>query len=217
MKMVLTLCALALSFIANIAWAVDPVAIPGSRVSLVPPDRFVVAKEFAGLQGEKASVNVSEIPGATYERLAAGFHGGATTPFSVEILGGEELTGLPFRAHMFRGKQQSSGGEMNKWVMLIDSGPILTLINVSAIKEANTLTEAQVTNMFRSVRIAATTAGDPIDALPFAITVPPRFSHRQAVAGNSLLITQSAPSAADKGQPSLVIARTYQKPIPRAL
>jgi len=185
-------------------------------VSLVPPTGFVLSKEFAGLQGEKASVLVVEIPGAPYETLTTAIQSGAMAQQGVEITGGEELTGMPFRARMFRGKQKAEGGaDVSKWIMLIDA-PSLTLINVSALRDASTLTEDKVKDMFRSVRMAATTAGDPIDALPFAITASPRFSHRQALAGNGLIVTMSKPSAADKSQPGLVISKTFQQPVPKA-
>ena len=216
MKIILVLWIFVLSLTANPGWAADPLAIPGTRVSLVPPADFVLSKEFAGLQGEKASVLVVEIPGAPYERLTAAIQSGALAQQGVEITGGEELTGLPFRARMFRGKQKAQdGAEVNKWLMLVDA-PTLTLVNVSALRDANTLTEDKVKDMFRSVRIAATTAGDPIDALPFAITASPRFSHRQALAGNGLIVTMSKPSAADKSQPGLVISKTFQQPVPKA-
>ena len=215
MKIILILCTLILSAIANPGLAADPVAIPGSRVSLAPPAGFVLSKEFAGLQGEKASVLVVEIPGAPYETLTTAIQSGAMAQQGVEITGDEELTGLPFRARMFRGKQKAQGAEVDKWLMLVD-GPALTLINVSALKDANTLTEDTVKDMFRSVRVAATTAGDPIDALPFAITASPRFPHRQALAGNGLIVTMFKPSPAEKNQSGLVISRTFQLPVPKA-
>ena len=215
MKTILTLGVFVLSLIANTGWAADPVTVPGSRVSLVPPTGFVLSKEFAGLQGEKASVLVVEIPGAPYETLTTAIQSGAMAQQGVEITGGEELTGMPFRARMFRGKQKAEGGaDVSKWIMLIDA-PSLTLINVSALRDASTLTEDKVKDMFRSVRMAATTAGDPIDALPFAITASPRFSHRQALAGNGLIVTMSKPSAADKSQPGLVVSKTFQQPVPK--
>lgn len=216
MKIILILCTLIFSSIANSGWAADPVAIPGSRVSLVPPTGFVLSKEFAGLQGEKASVLVVEIPGAPYETVTTAIQSGAMAQQGVEITGGEELTGLPFRARMFRGKQKAQGGaDVNKWLMLVD-GPALTLVNVSALKDASTLTEDKVKDMFRSVRVAATTAGDPIDALPFAITASPGFPHRQALAGSGLIVTKFKPSPAEKNQSGLVISRTFEQPVPKA-
>jgi hypothetical protein len=216
MKIILILFALVLSFVAGNGWAADPLAIPGSRISLVPPTGFVLSKEFAGLQGENASVLVVEIPGAPYDTLTTAIQSGAMAQQGVEITGGEELTGLPFRARMFRGKQKAQGGaDVNKWLMLVD-GPALTPINVSALKDANTLTEDTVKDMFRSVRVAATTAGDPIDALPFAITASPRFPYRQALAGNGLIVTMFKPSPAEKNQSGLVISRTFQLPVPKA-
>lgn len=101
--------ALGLSLWANVGWAADPVAIPGSRVALTPPEGFSLAKEFAGLQGNKTSVLVVEVPAAVYDQLAAAISAGAMAKQGVEIASSEDLTGLPFRARIYRGRQAAQG------------------------------------------------------------------------------------------------------------
>ncbi len=91
-------------------------AVPGSRVSLVPPAGFALSKEFAGLQGEKASVLVVDFRRSMYDTLTTAIQSGAMAQQGVEITGGEELTGLPFRARMFRGTQKAQGAEVDKWL-----------------------------------------------------------------------------------------------------
>jgi hypothetical protein len=105
MKIVAALVALGLSLWANVGWAADPVAIPDSRVALTPPEGFSLAKEFAGLQGDKASVLVVEVPAAVYDQLAAAISAGAMAKQDVEITSSEGLTGLPFRARIYRERQ----------------------------------------------------------------------------------------------------------------
>ena len=73
------------------------VAIPGSRLALVPPDGFSLAKEFAGLQGDKASVLVVELPASAYEQLATAISAGTMAKQGVEIASGEDLTMGSFR------------------------------------------------------------------------------------------------------------------------
>jgi len=134
----------------------------------------------------------------------------------VEITGGEELTDLPFRARMFRGRQIAQRREFDKWIMLVDGGSVLVLINVSAVKDSATLVEAQVRDMFRSLRLSAAPASDPVSTLPFTLTAAPRFSHRQAFAGTGLIVTNAAPSAANLGQPGLVVSRVFEHAVPKA-
>jgi hypothetical protein len=85
MKMVAVLVALVLSLWASAGWAAEPVAIHGSRLALVPPDGFSLAKEFAGLQGDKASVLVVELPASAYEQLATAISAGTMAKQVVEI------------------------------------------------------------------------------------------------------------------------------------
>ena len=85
MKIFAALVALGLSLWASVGWAAEPVTIPGSRLALVPPEGFSLAKEFAGLQGDKASVLVVELPASAYEQLATAISAGTVAKQGVEI------------------------------------------------------------------------------------------------------------------------------------
>ena len=77
MKFLAALATLGLSLWASVGFAAEPVTIPGSRLALIPPEGFSLAKEFAGLQGDKASVLVVELPANTYDELVAAISSGA--------------------------------------------------------------------------------------------------------------------------------------------
>jgi hypothetical protein len=216
MKLFAALIALGLGLWASAGWATEPVTIPGSRLMLVPPEGFSLAKEFAGLQGDKASVLVVELPASAYDQLAAAISSGAMAKQGVEITSGEDLAGLPFRARIYRGRQVAQGMELDKWLMLADGSSTLTLINVSAVKGAAPVTDAQVREMFRSVRLSAAPAGDPVDALPFSLTPAPRFSHRQTIGGLGLVLTGAPPSPENAGRPGLIVTKAFEQGIPKA-
>ena len=215
MKFFAALVALGLSLWASVGFAAEPVTIPGSRLALVPPEGFSLAKEFAGLQGDKASVLVVELPANTYDELVA-ISSGAMAKQGVEITSGEDLTGLPFRARIYRGRQAAQGMEVDKWLMLADGGSTLTLINVSAVKGAAPVTDAQVREMFRSVRLSAAPAGDPVAALPFSVTPAARFSHKQTIGGLGLVLTSAPPSPENAGRPGLIITKAFEQAVPKA-
>jgi hypothetical protein len=215
MKIASALCSLVLGLWAGLACAADPLAIPGTRVTLVPPEGFALSKDFAGLQGDKASVMVIELPGAPYETLVAAISSGVMARQGVEITGGEELAGLPSKARTFKGRQVAQGADIDKWLLLVDGGPALVMLNVSALKGMATVTDAQVQEMFRSVRVAAAPSGDPVAALPFAVTTLPRFSHQQVLGGAGLIIGSAPFTEENAGQPGLTIVRTFEQPIPK--
>jgi len=215
MKIFSTLVALGLGLWASVGWAADPVTIPGSRVALVPPEGFSLAKEFAGLQGDKASVLIVELSASAYDEVAAAISAGAMAKQGVEIADGEDMSGLPFRARIYRGRQATQGMEVDKWLMLADGGSTLTLINVSAAKGAP-VTDPQVREMFRSVRLSAAPAGDPVEALPFSLAPASRFSHRQALGGMGLVLTSAPPTSENAGRPALTVTKAFEQPIPKA-
>jgi len=216
MKFFAALAAVGLGLWASVGFAAEPVTIPGSRLALIPPDGFSLAKEFAGLQGDKASVLVVELPANTYDELAAAISSGAMAKQGVEITSGEDLTGLPFRARIYRGRQAAQGMEVDKWLMLADGGSTLTLINVSAVKGAAPVTDAQVREMFRSVRLSAAPAGDPVAALPFSVTPAARFSHKQTIGGLGLVLTSEPPTPENAGRPGLIVTRAFEQAVPKA-
>src|SRR6188508_3826967 len=126
MKIISAFCAVVLSVWASLAWAAEPVTIPGTRVTLVPPDGFALAKDFAGVQGDKASVLIVEIPAATFEPMVAAISAGAMAKQGVEITSGDDFTGLPSRARVYRGRQSREGLQIDKWLLLIDTNPTFT-------------------------------------------------------------------------------------------
>lgn len=105
MKIFGALTAVVLSFSASVGFAAEPVDIPGTRLALVPPAGFTVAKEFAGLQGDKASVLVIEFPAAMYDQLADAISSGAMAKQGVDDTGSEDLEGLPFKAAYIAGSR----------------------------------------------------------------------------------------------------------------
>lgn len=216
MKIFGALAALILSFSASTGFAAEPVNIPGTRLALVPPTGFTVAKEFAGLQGDKASVLVIEFPAALYDQLADAISSGAMAKQGVDITASEDLKGLPFKARTYRGKQVAKGTEFDKWLMLVDGGSTLSLINVSAAKDGGSLTDAEVREMFGSVRLAAAPASDPIEALPFSVTPAARFPHRQTIGGMGLVLTSAKPAPENAGKPGVIITKSFEQPVPKA-
>jgi hypothetical protein len=100
--------------------------------------------------------------------------------------------------------------------MLADGRSTLTLINVSAVKDAAPVTDAQIREMFRSARLSAAPAGDPFDALPFTVTPAPRFSHRQTIGGVGLVLTSAPPSPENAGRPGLIGTKAFEQAIPKA-
>lgn len=216
MKFFGTLAALVLGFSASASFAADPVNIPGTRLAMVPPAGFTVAKEFAGLQGDKASILVIEFPAAMYDQLADAISSGAMAKQGVDITASEDLKGLPFKARAYRGKQVAKGTEFDKWLMLVDGGSTLSLINVSAAKDGAALTDAEVREMFGSVRLAAATASDPIEALPFSVTPAARFAQRQTIGGMGVVLMSAKPAPENAGKPVVIITKSFEQAVPKA-
>ncbi len=99
----------------------QPQIVPGTRVSLVPPEGFVLADRFTGYvcDGDRASIIVTEIPGDFFE-LAANF----TNPTELEKkdllwLNTERVTVALHQAFLIKAQQTIYDIDFIKWILLL--------------------------------------------------------------------------------------------------
>lgn len=99
----------------------QPQIVPGTRVSLVPPEGFVLADRFTGYvcESDRASIIVTEIPGDFFE-LAANF----TNPTELEKkdllwLNTERVTVDLHHAFLIKAQQTVYDVDFIKWILLL--------------------------------------------------------------------------------------------------
>ena len=110
---------LSVSFAAPPAAAFEATPIPGTRISLVIPEDFVLSEGYPGIVNEKAftSVMVSEVPtplpvmrmSLTEEKLRAG---------GMELLGTETLSAAGSEAVLVHARQMAGGNPFEKWILV---------------------------------------------------------------------------------------------------
>jgi len=176
---------------AGVALAADPVRMPGTTVSLVPPEGFTPSTRFPGFQNEKrhASIMVTEIDGPvdsakkgmTKEGLAPG---GMTLLFSTtqKVNGAEGLL-----VHV---SQVAAGVPFLKW-MLVVGDPAKTRLIVGTFPESDA---KELGPAIQAAVLGATWTGaapkDLLEGLPFRITPGSQLKLTNRV-GNSLMFTES--------------------------
>ncbi|HLL54499.1 MAG TPA: hypothetical protein VK447_13185 [Myxococcaceae bacterium] len=121
---------------AAAAPAAQPIPVPGTRVSLVPPEGFVPSTSFAGFQRDEwsASVIATELP-APYEVLLEGFTKEGLATRGMKLLSKKPVKAGDRDATLFHIEQQSGGATFRKWLVLVGDEKSSTLVTATFLKE----------------------------------------------------------------------------------
>lgn len=205
---------------AHPASAQDPLAIPGTTVTLSPIEGWTVAEGFSGLANQKtqSSAVVVELPGAAEEQVAPLFSSidAARTAFASQGVEVKELRSLATDAgaefSLVTGTQNAGGIPFDKWIALF-KGASTVMLTVQAPQEA-ALDGSAVEAMLKSVVLAdEVSMEEKLAALPFRIETSEPFRVVDTIAGSGLLMTAGPADIDPEGkQPVVIVAMQVSQP-----
>jgi hypothetical protein len=162
---------LGLCWLAGAA-AAAPTRIPGTRVTLDPPEGFTPAEQFPGFQrtDQGASILVTEMPGRVVE-VYAGMNKEALASRGITLLGKERLTVGGREAVLYHVTQEAGAGiVVEKWIALFgDDAHAVMVVGGFQQGTAGSMSDA----MKRAVLSASwhpDQAVDWFEGLPFRVT-----------------------------------------------
>ncbi len=189
----------------------EAVALPGSRLAIVPPEGFVPSDYFAGFENPElgASILFGEMPPVAYAQLRGGFSPEALAARGLTMQSFEELDGTPFQGILITAEQTAAGVLYRKWLVVI-ADPDLTGIVTFTVPEAAIaqLGEATIRASALSLRTVKASV-DPVEALSFRPIETERFRIANAQAGNTILYTET-PAATEGEKVIFVISASFQ-------
>lgn len=196
------------------AVAAEPMAVPGTTVSMTPPEGFVAATDFAGFMDteKQGSFFVAEMPGPALVQLAPLFADEdlAARSFAakgITIAGREEIeTAAGETVPLLHGTQAANGVVLDKWMALY--GGEKTVMVTFQIPQGNALDGEMMKAAFASVSTGAAPAvNDKLSALPFEIEAVEPFRVVEVLGGNSVLMMAGDKDVDPDGlQPMVVVA-----------
>jgi hypothetical protein len=182
------------------------VRVPGTNVTLAPPEGFVLARQFPGFEraDAQASIMVTELPvGAT----------AMIRSMTATALGAKGMTLITARdtviadrpARLLHVRQATPAGSVLKW-MLIAGHAETTIMIVGAFPEAAPpqVGEAIHKSVLTASWSSAASAG-PFEGLPFRLTPTARLKLARRVS-NMLMFTESGTTGSLGSTESLYIA-----------
>lgn len=195
------------------ALAAEPMAVPGTSVTMTPPDGFVVARDFAGFMSKEkqGSFLIAEMPAKALAQLSPLFADQDLAAQSFATKGititehNEIETDDGQTVPLLHGTQAANGIVFDKWMALY--GGEKTILISFQIPHANALGEDTMKAVFASVSAKAPpTIDDKLVALPFEIKAAKPFRVVDVFAGNSVAMMAGDKDVDPDGLQPMVVA-----------
>ena len=188
--------------------------VPGTAVSLTPPDGFVAANRFPGFMNEstRSSIMISEIPGP-YAEVTAGFHDPKRLHAQGMKLLGQSAANVDGHAALLLQIEQAAYGTLfRKWLLAVDRVGATALIVATYPEAASKHQEASL----RAAILAATfgTAGDPSDALVFSATPVAPFQVARVMGQTLILSPDGRFPLKDEKAPFMILGLSATEALP---
>lgn len=178
--------------------------VPGTSVSIAPPNGYVAADRFPGFMNEasRSSIMISEIP-APFGEITAGFSDKKRMQAQGMALLNKSSVKIDSHTGMLLHVEQPAYGTLfKKWMVAVDRSGTTTLI-VASYPEA----EAKQGELLKTAILTATfhKATDPSDALTFSVTPSPPFKVAKVIGQNMVLSPNGSFPVKDEKIPFMIL------------
>lgn len=190
-------CVLALFLVAAFAatpsdlraqGAGESVAVPGSRVSLIPPEEFYLSDLFSGFfhDTSTSSIVVTEMPVEGYAQVDKVFKPGLqANGMSFEVRDEMTVDGRP--GFFMRGTQELHGITWNKWILVFSAEDFTGMVAVSSPQAAE-MPEEVALAVLRSTKILSSEGYDPRSNLSYVFQETDEFELHSVMQGNTVAL-----------------------------
>lgn len=174
--------------------AAETVFLSGSAVGLVPPLGMSAAKEFSGFHDEtrSAAIVVATFPPAVYQEVAAGFSDdNKLSQHGITVASRERLTMDGHPALSIVGRERTPALSVAKWILLVSRPNLVAMLTAQVTDAARaTYPDAAIRSALMGVSFRDPPSREErAAALPFTIPALGRFRIVDALAGNSLVLS----------------------------
>lgn len=191
------------------ALAGDPVFPPASRIGLVPPDGFVVSKEFSGFEDRprKAAILIVELPAEAYAEIAKGATADILKASGAAVESNESFPLDSGPAFLVIGRQAAEGMTVRKWVLVASTPDLTAAVTIQVPEtEKDAYPDAAVRAALATVKVRANVpAEEQLAALPFTLRDLAGFRPVRALIGGAALLTEGPKDAIELAEQPLML------------
>lgn len=207
----------ALAMHAGVAFA--QVAVPGTSVTMTPPEGFAIAGGFTGFESveKQGSFLIAEFPAEAAPQLGGLFadQNGAAAAFAqkgITVESREEIDNADGDTiPLLRGSQEANGVTLDKWMALYAADKVVMI--TFQIPRDNALDEDTMKAAFASVKLAGASSeaqGDPrLAELPYELDIAEPFRLASVTSNTGVLLTVGPKDVDPEAtQPQIVVTYT---------
>jgi hypothetical protein len=191
----------------------QPVRVPGTGVTLSPPQGFAAARRYPGFEDPhaQATIMVTELPVDAAEMIRSMTKPALATK-GITVVSAHDLVVNDRPARLLEVRQTAAGVEVGKW-MLIAGDTRTTVMVVGAFIEAaapgigDAIRESLLTTSWGTAAPVSGASGsaNPFEGLPFRLTATAKLKLASRVS-NMLMFTESGTTGSPGSTEALYIA-----------
>lgn len=174
-------------------------AIPGSRVSLIPPSGFVLAHRFRGYQAgdNTANIIVNDTARYSFQQMLASLAPDKLLRSGQEIQSSEVLTIDGRSARLIRAVHRTGGRNLQRWFLVVQDGSSAVMISVTG--HSGHLLDDQVVNSLQTLTLKDEPAPRlTTDSLNFEIQPAEGFQAVRVQEGTRVWFSKAGTGASNK-------------------
>lgn len=191
------------------------VDVPGTGISIIPPEGFTRAERFAGFLRESAnsSIMVTEIP-APCSKLASGFTKEALAEKGMILISSSDCTIDGRKGILLSVRQEARGETFLKWI-LVAGDETLTATIVATFPEClkEDLSDS-LKAALQSARFSEKKSSDPWEGMTFRVKEAGDLKRATRLGNNILLTREGKFPAASPEDPVLLVGASISQNMP---
>lgn len=186
--------------------------VPGTHVSLVPPEGFVEARRYSGFENASGSsgIMVVELP-AAFDTIAEAFEAGLMAKRGMKLLGKEAVTVEGGKAVLVHLEQESAGTTYRKWMLALGDEKGTALITATFALEQEARDSAPLKAAVLSARRTPHAEVAPVKPL-FTLGETPGFKRAHQVQNAIIYTPDGKLEGHAPNDPLLVVAPSLGNP-----
>ena len=180
--------------------------IPGTKISMVPPDSFVLAQKFSGFQHDAtgSSIMVAELP-APFKALTDAFTKEALQAKGMELLGKEQITLASTPGLIFFVRQTANNVVYLKQILVFGDSTHTTMINGIYPEKYKETLEGKIKTSLRTAHPSGSFIS-PEQAAPFEIDVKGTpFTFANGLSGSLYYVAEDETQTDDKQKAVIIV------------